>query len=55
MLTLMYLDRQWILMVSLGAVARLPQTGEQQSSVRYFAASALTPPLLGGAQLGGAR
>ena len=34
-------------MVSLGVVARLPQSGEEQSSVRYFVPSALTPTTAG--------
>ena len=34
-------------MVSLGVVARLPQSGEEQSSVRYFVPSTLTPTTAG--------
>ena len=39
------LHREWLLhlMVSLGIVARLPQSSKQQSTERYFAPSVLTP------------
>ena len=39
------LDREWLLhlMVSLGIVARLPQSSARQSTVEYFVPSVLTP------------
>ena len=40
-----HFDREWLLhlMVSLGIVARLPQSSKRQSTERYFAPSVLTP------------
>ena len=43
------MDRQWLLhlMVSLGLVARLPQSSEHQSAEMYLAPSALAPATAG--------